>query len=300
MVGARTVLRDDPETSAGYTLLVAVSNPEHVEQLLRTATDVASSNDGEVVVASVIHKPASSPFLLFSPGRIGEVYGADEHQVLERAAAVGSAAGVTVRRHLLVSADVSEGLLTAVREADADALLLGWQEPPRASDLLLGATVERVLARPPCDVYVERVGTVADGVERVLMPTVGGAHAEATTEFVAAVASATGATVTVAGFLDGALDRETARDRVDAASWKLRGRGVDCEGVIRESDDVAASILEAAADHDLVTLGATRRRRLRQRVVGSVAATVARRVEQPVVVVKRGTERSRWIGWFER
>lgn len=289
MAGARTVLKDEGAESVGYTLLVALANPAHVDQLMRTATDLA--DDGEVVVVSVIHKPVTSPFLLFSRGRIRAEFDEDRSPVLDRASAF--AEDVPVRRHLLVSSDVSEALLRAVKESGADGLLLGLQDRPRPSDIVLGRTVDRVVARAPCDVFVERVGATADGVDAVLLPTVGGPHLRPATDLAGAVAGANDATVTVVSYVGSDADDAewtAAREHVETAVGLLPD--VDRETAVETTDNVTSTLVARADDHDLVVLGATRERTLRRRVVGSVAERVAREATPPVIIAKRRTERS--------
>lgn len=293
MVGARTVLEDEPTGSGGYTVVVAVANPDTVDQLMRTAVDLAAAHDGEIRAVSVVHKPLTSPFLLFSGERIREEYQGDRALVLERATIFGSGTEVPVRRHLLVGSDVSEAILQSTRAAGGDALLLGWQDRAHPSDIVLGRTVDSVISRAPCPVYVERVGTTAGGVDSILLPTVGGPHLEPATDAVEAIAHANDATVTIASFLQsdgGAEDRAAASDHVETAVGALDG--VACERVIEPSDDVAASIVAAAAGHDVVVLGATRERGIRRRVVGSVARRVASEAAPPVVIAKRGASTS--------
>lgn len=293
MVGARTVYEDEPTGNDGYTIVVAAANPDTVDQLMRTAVDLAAAHDGEILAVSVVHKPLTSPFLLFSGEHIREHYQGDRALVLERASIFGSGTDVPVRRHLLVGSDVSEAILQATRSADGDALLLGWQDRAHPSDIVLGKTVDRVISQAPCPVYVERVGTTAGEVDSILLPTVGGPHLEPATDVVEAVAHGNDATVTIASFLPqnaGAEDRAAASDHVDSAASALDG--VTVERVVEQSDDVAASIVATAGDHDLVVLGATRERGLRRRVVGSVAARVASEAAPPVVIAKCRASRS--------
>lgn len=293
MVGARTVQEDEPTGSDGYTVVVAVANPETVDQLMRTAVDLAAAHDGEVLAVSVVHKPLTSPFLLFSGERIREEYQDDGALVLERAAIFGSGTEVPVRRHLMVGSDVSEAILQATRSAGGDALLLGWQDRAHPSDIVLGKTVDRVVARAPCPVHVERVGTTVSEVDSILLPTVGGPHLAPATDLVEAVAHANDASVTVASFLapnGNADDRAAASAHVETAVGALEE--VTCVRVVEPTDDVAESIVSAAGDHDLVVLGATRERGLRRRVVGSVAERVASDAAPPVVIAKRRASRS--------
>lgn len=301
MVDARTVLKDEGfhGSSDGSTVLVALSNPDHVDQLLRTATDLASG--GEILVVSVIHKPVTSPFLLFSGDFIRDQFDERRPRVLERASVLAQEAPVPIRRHLLVGSDVSEAILTAQAESDADAILLGWQENARASDLVLGATVDRVIGRAPCDVFVERVGTTADGMDEILLPTVGGPHLEPATDLVAAVADANDAVVSVVSYVAPGSDESAstaAEENVETAREMLSG--ITCKPVVETSEDVAGSIVARAAESDFVVLGATRERAFTRPVVGSVAERVAREAAPPVVIAKRRAERSFFTRVFER
>ena len=293
MGDVQTVIEDEPAIDRPYTLVVAVSNPDHVEQLMRTAVDVATDRGGEIRVVSVVHKHASSPFLLFSDDRIKREFADGRASVLEEAVAVAERASVPVQRSLLVGSDVSDAILTAVEDADADALLLGWQERARPSDIVLGTTVDPVLRRAPCDVFVERIGTTADTVDDVLLPTDGGPHAEAAAELAGAIARANDATVTVTSYLPRDAtegDRETALRYVHEASGWLSD--VPTQTDVHETDAVADAIVAAAADRDIVVMGATRERRFQNRVVGSVAAAVGERVPVPIVIARRYSDRS--------
>ena len=292
MEDARTVVRDDAG-SEEYTLVVAVSNPENVDQLMRTAVDVAGANGGEIRVVSVIHKPASSPFLLFAEEDIKREYAGGQGAVVDRAVAAAADSPVPVKRKVVVGSDVADAILSTVEEVGADALVIGWQDRPRPVDIVLGTTVDPVIRRAPCDVFVERVGTTADGIDRVLLPTDGGPHVDLAADVVDAVASANDASVTVVSYLGSdapEADLRTAWDHVERASDRLSIDDVTAS--VRETTDPANAIVSLAAEHDLVVLGATREGVVRDRVVGSVAETVGGRVAPPIVIAKRDTGRS--------
>jgi nucleotide-binding universal stress UspA family protein len=289
----RTVLEDDPAEGRPDTVMVALANPDHVEQLMRTAIDLAADNDGQIRVVSVIHKHVTSPFLLFSEERIKREFADDQQAVLDEAVALAEERSVPVKRSLLVGSDVSDTILSTVEQTGADSLLLGWQERSRPSDIMLGTTLDPLVRRAPCDVFVERVGTTSEQVDAVLLPTDGGPHVEPGADLAEAIARSNDASVTVVSYVPRggtAIEREAAQSHVDAVTERLEGVPVDEH--VREAVDVADAIVDAAADHDLVVLGATRERQLRRRVIGSVAETVARRVAPPVVIAKRGAESS--------
>lgn len=276
-----------------YTLVVAVANPANVDQLMRTATDLAADTGGKIHVVTVVHKPTTSPFLLFSEDQIKTEFAADREVVLDEAVAAAEDTGVAVEDHLVVGSDVSDALLSVVEDLEANALLIGWQHRPRPADIVLGTTVDPLVRRAPCDIYVERVGQTADTVDAVLLPTDGGPHVEPATDLVGAIARANEATVSVVSYvMAGASDEEraTARDHVRQAADRLSS--VPVETAVREAEIVSDAIVAATAEHDLVVLGATREHRFRKRVVGSVAETVGQSVTVPVVIAKRETEGS--------
>lgn len=293
MEEVRTVVEDAPAADPQYTLVVALSNPAHVDQIMRTAIDVAADHDGTIRVVNVIHKHAMSPFLLFSEERIKREFAGDQGAVLDQAVALAEEQSIPVSRSLLVGSDVSKAILSVVESADADGLLLGCQERSRPSDIVLGTTVDPLVRRAPCDVFIERVGTTADGMETILMPTDGGPHMEPATDLVGAIARANDAPVTVVSYVPpDATDseRDAARTSVDAVNERLPGVTVDDS--VREASIVADAIVDASEDHDLVVLGATREHRFRRRVIGSVAETVGQRTIPPIIIAKRRSEDS--------
>lgn len=278
---------------SGYTLVVAIANPDHVSQLMRTANDLAIDRNGRIRVVSVVHKPTSSPFHLFEDERIREEFAHPQQAALERAMDVAEDASVPVNSSLPVGDDISKTILGVIDEFDADGLLLGWQERSRPSDLVLGTTVDPLVRRAPCDVFVERIGRTADGVDSVFVPTDGGPHAELAAALAGAIARSNDASVEVGSFVTGYAESE-AEDHVRATATALDG--VDVDEWIAEVDAVPDAIVDTAAGHDIVILGATRERRIRRRVVGSVARDVAERVSVPIVIARAWSEPT----WLER
>ena len=163
-------------TRGGGPVLVAVGNPEHVQQLVRTAGDLAHDGPGRVRLVTVVAKPRDSPFGVFADETIRREFAGDSRELVERAE---TPPGVTVEREVVVARSVAGGILSAVEETDPTALVVGWQGRSRRTDALLGTTVDRLVERAPCDLYVERVGREADGVDSVLLPVAGGPHVRA-------------------------------------------------------------------------------------------------------------------------
>ncbi|WP_121820329.1 universal stress protein [Halostella salina] len=273
---------DSPE------VLVAVSNPDHVEQLVRTASDLARVVDGGVRVVSVVVKSHDSPFGVFSDETIIEEYSGDRQAMLDRASGVVPD-DVPVDAEMFVARSPEDGLLRAVAELGPTALVLGWHGERRRSGVVLGSSVDAVLRRAACDVYVERIGRIADGVDAVLLPVAGGPHVRPAAAMAKAVAAANDASVT-------ALAVATPEDGSDAAAeWAAGGRAaveaapgpsVEVTAAVREADDATDALVTAADEHDLVVFGATRRGTLQARLVGSIPREVAERSGQTVLIAR--------------
>ncbi|MEF8840271.1 MAG: universal stress protein [Haloarculaceae archaeon] len=289
-----------PTTRADGPVLVAVENPAHVQQLVRTAGDLARDGPGRVRLVTVVAKPRDSPFGVFADETIRREFAGDSHELVQRAE---TPPGVTVEREVVVARSVAGGILSAVEETDPTALVVGWQGRSRRSDALLGTTVDRLVERAPCDLYVERVGREADGVDSVLLPVAGGPHVRAAATAARAIADRNDAPVHVLSVetpgsegADGYVTeaREllgTVVERREAGESGAVGTGTHAPvetGTVR-AEDVTDALVAAAADHDVVVLGATRQGPLRGRLVGSVPRRIVERTDATVIIARDGS-----------
>lgn len=294
----------DPDADA-FTLLVAVENPDDVDQLMRTAADLAGAEDGAIHVVSVVSKDYDSPFGIFDDATIREEFAGDRQAVLDAAMAAGEELDVPVTGAVVVDRLVARGIVGAAASVEADAVLVGWTGPAWRPRAVLGTSVDALLEQAPIDVYVERIGATADGVDRVLVPVAGGPHQTLTVRAGYTLASANDATLmllTVTGPTSDDGQQSTADDvdtapatHVEAARGALPGDEADVESRLVDADDVVGTIVDEAADHDVVVMGATRGGPLRARLVGSIPRAVTDRTDRTVLLARRWTEPSRLI-----
>ncbi|WP_255194968.1 universal stress protein [Halorarius litoreus] len=274
----------DPPRS-GNPVLVAVDSLDHVQQLLRTAGDLARLGAGTVRLVTVAVKASDSPFSVLDDETIVREFADPSHELLERAQ---TPEGVTVERDVLVARSAAKGLLGAVEETDPAALVVGWRGRSTPGDVVFGTTVDRLVERAPCDLYVERVGREANGVDSVLLAVAGGPHVETAARVAAAIALPNQASVTVlsvdTGDGDAAAFAEAGRAAVAAAVTPE----VPVETSVEARDDVTDAVAEAAAAHDVVVLCATRKGALRRKIAGSVPRRVVDRTDQTVVLARSG------------
>jgi nucleotide-binding universal stress UspA family protein len=198
---------------------------------------------------------------------------------------------------------------------DADLIVVGRQGATGLGKRLLGGVTEQVLHRSDVPVFVvpgetQATGDAAD-YTRVLVPTDGSENAEVATRHGATIAREYDAALHVLNVVDlqaegglfsaGGLERDfvdrlqaRGREAVDRVASDVReaSPGLDVETAVVETksfEGAAAGIREYVADSgtDLVVMGSHGRSNLGRQLLGSVASTVLRTVDVPVLVVKR-------------
>ena len=271
-------------------VLVAVANPDHAAQLVRTAGDLARASGSPLRIVSIVVKSRDSPFAVYSDEAIIERFSGRSREIVDRAVAVAPD-GVAVSGTLVVSRSVTDGILSAVEETDPRALVVGWEDRTGRTDAALGTTVDRLIERAPCDLYVERIGGEADGVDSILVPVAGGPHVYPAVRVAKAIAARNDATVVLRSVVDPDTDPAAAAEFVADAASALEaapGPSVRAESLVDEGDDVAERLVEVAADHDVLVFGATRQGAIRRRLVGSIPLTVARRTDRTMILARDG------------
>lgn len=267
-------------------MLVGVESLDNVQQLVRTAGDLAHLGAGTVRLVTVAVKGSDSPFSVFSDETIVREFAGSSHELLDRAT---TPEGVDIERDVLVARSAAKGLVAAVEESDPTALVVGWRGQERRTDAVFGTTVDALVERARCDLYVERVGREADGVDSVLLPVAGGPHVETAARAATAIAARNDARVLV-------ISVETPDDG-DAVEFvagghealaDVDGPEVPIETTVRESDDVTGAVVDEAAAHDVVVLGATRQGALRRKLAGTVPRRIVDRTDRTVILARNG------------
>lgn len=277
-------------------VLVAVADPAHVPQLVRTAADLARQGTGRVRLMTAVVKPRDSPFGMFSDETILKEFAADSHELLAEAP---DPEGVEIVRDVVVARSIENGIVSAVKRTKPTALVIGWDSDPNRSDALLGTTVDAVFERAPTDVYAERIGREAGTVRSVLVPVAGGPHVRAAMTVAGAVAKANQATLTVFSVGGAENDMERARSFVERGANTLRavhGDAVDVETQVEMADSVEDAVVDVAQAHDVIVFGATRKGALRGRLVGSVPRHVVKRIDKTVIVARGASPTMRILG----
>jgi nucleotide-binding universal stress UspA family protein len=290
-------------------IVIAVDGSDEARQAARRGLDLAQTFDAAVTVVSVVEQKAV---------RLTET--SDERAQLRerRGAALTEIEELASEFGRTVTTTLLEGK-PAVRiseygdEHDADLLVVGRQGLTGLGRRLLGGVTERLLHRSDVPVLVTSADDGDSGTEysRVLITTDGSENADVAIPHGTAIAQQYGADVHVlhvvdlqaaggvfnAGGLEGEfLERLDARgqEAVDSVVSELERSNPDLSvqtAVERTTsfEGAAGGIREYVEtnDVDLVVMGSHGRSNLERQLLGSVASTVLRTVDVPVLVAKR-------------
>jgi amino acid transporter/nucleotide-binding universal stress UspA family protein len=282
----RRVAEAEPQPEATRVLVELVEGKPN-KHLLAVATSLAHRDAATVEAIVVTEVPPQSPLhrrVSSLPAHWVETI----HQRME-------AYDVPFRFHDVLARDRSHAILSFAQK-NTTAVLLDWHDdflPVR----IRGSYVDRVLQRSPV-----RVGVLKyrghKRYDRILVATAGSPYATAEVELADAVASMTGAELTLLMVLPTNASqgrREQARNYLSQLASITE---TEPELRILQGDDVAETILDAGTEADLIVLGAARptwkSRMTRQHLVGPIADAIAERAEGSVLVTKDPGRRSSW------
>ncbi|MFC4357971.1 universal stress protein [Halobium salinum] len=295
-----------------YTrILIPIDGSDEAKQAARQGLALARLFDASVDVLHVVERKALRLTQTANEKRRLRERG---QSALEEIQQLASEFGHPVRTELREGSPASQ-ISEFAAEQRAELVVMGRQGLSGARRRLLGGVTEQVLHRSDVPVFVVPNG--AQGVEpstdytRLLIPTDGSENAEVATRHGTAIAQQCGSLVHVLNVVDlqaaggvfsaGGLEREFV-DRLEAIGEEAAGRveteiretapDVDVETAVTRTtsfDGVAPGIREYVTENeiDLVVMGSHGRSNLGRQLIGSVATTVLRTVDVPVLVVKR-------------
>ena len=185
--------------------------------------------------------------------------------------------------------DVGEGdpgaaIVNKVDGSGFDLVVVGAGRHSWLNERLLGTTSSYVLHNAPCSVLVVHEFEEAERNLRVLVATDGSEDAAQARGTFARFADPQVCQVTVVAVSH--REEAEAQEHVDAAVEELRAQGFDVTGEVH-SGSPAGTILDLAAERDLVVMGSRGRGAVRRALLGSVSDHVARHARASLV--------ARWV-----
>jgi len=273
-----------------YRLLVPVfaeSPVESVERIIRAAATIADDRGGDLVVLSLVDVPNQTP----SEAMTGEQPVVREaHETARRLLRIAEDIGVEASALVCLSHREAPAILDIADRYDCDGVFVIVEtDRSQRRRLLAGDTVETVVSRAKCDVFVQKPSERERPTERIQLAVSGGPHSGLAAETARALALAADARIDVVHFLD---TNATDADRADGetilgAARETLADGPRVETELVGTDDVAAAMISRSNGYDVTVLGAPTMGLLTQFVFGTVPDSVSRGTENAVVMAKQ-------------
>jgi glucosyl-3-phosphoglycerate synthase len=150
--------------------------------------------------------------------------------------------------------------------------------------LLFGRTIDRLVEAPPCNLMVARVSHLA-GWKRILLPVRGGPYAEYALQIADQLALSLGAEITVLH-----CERRFASPQFNQEIYETFLRRMRFQPhvtrILTAQGDPQKMILEQAAAHDVIIVGAAAVTEPQSFFLGPVIEQIARSMDKSLLVVK--------------
>jgi nucleotide-binding universal stress UspA family protein len=265
------------------SVLVALHNPDNIESLLDIASPIARQRGHRLVALGVVDVPRQLP--------VHEGMRTVHHKeaLMGQVRKIAAAKGLEVGTRIVIAHRISDGIMSAVKENNAETLVMGWKGFTNTRDKLFGEVADEVIRHAPCDMVLIKLDS-ARTFKSCLLPTAGGPNALLAAEIISAIAAENKMAVTLANVqLEGADDErlQQAQTYLDNTRAIFAENNVHTESTFIKSRSIAGGIARAAKEYDLVTIGAAKEPFFRQVLFGEIPEKVARFSPSAVMVVKK-------------
>ena len=191
---------------------------------------------------------------------------------------------VEVKTLVRVSRRLGEGIADTAKEESCDLLLLPWKGYTVSEESFFGATIDRLLERPPCNAIVVRASDFSH-CNRILLPVRGGPYAEFALEIASQLAISLGAEVTVL-HCEQRFSAPGFADRAYQSFLRKLQFHPHVKRLINIHGDAKDAIIQEAKGHHMVIIGAGFNPEPRAYFLGPVVEHVALKTDKPLLVVK--------------
>ena len=194
--------------------------------------------------------------------------------------------------------NVARGIYSAVRQKKANMLIMGWHGKHRGHHFTIGATVDPILERTPCDVVMVKDCGGNKKFHNVLVPIAGGPNSALALEMATSLAEKNGGSVTAMTVetpgrkpldLKEFIEENASRCHIDQSR-------INCKTAT--GSDVVTTILETAEDYDLVVIGSTTESMLSKIAHAPIPETVAKKLEKPLVMCRAASGIQGWLNRY--
>ncbi len=272
----------------GFRVMVTLSNPANLPELLNMANAIASERGGGEVIGLRV---ATVPEQL-SPNRedfSNEFYVTRERPILEMANRYALENNIPFKSQIEVGHNPAHTIIRSAQELECDLIIMGWKGFTTTAERILGEVADNVVQNTPTDLMLVKL-VAGTRLENWLLPTAGGQHAIRAEEYAASIARTNGGSLTFCSVLSPNVG-ESVIEGTEKILEKAVGRvapenGIKVEKKIIRNDSINRGILDESKNYDAIMLGATEHR-FRKILFGSIPQTIAKESLKTVVLVKR-------------
>ncbi|NIB99999.1 formate/nitrite transporter family protein [Halobacterium sp. R2-5] len=269
-----------------YRIVVPISNPRTETRLVELACTLASREAGASV--HVVH-------IVQMPDRTPRGYRLDQHQrivensdeLMQDIRDVAEGFDVPCETSTVVSHRSFEELFDVAKRKRADLVVMGWGEGRLWSNGRAERPLDELTNSLPADVLVFKDRGL--DVSNLLLPVVDSVHADLNAEVARSLRETAGSEVTLMRVVDGEHERETGEEFLEA--WAADHDLADADFAVDTSGDVERAIVDAAADHTLLLIGATSQGLLARLATGSLHFDIANHVDSSMLLAERAADR---------
>ncbi|MBN1765207.1 MAG: amino acid permease [Sedimentisphaerales bacterium] len=283
-------LYDKNEIKEKYPIMVAVANPVNAASLVKGTYRLCGAKDAQVELIHMV--PVPDQVSLHDAEKYSEP-GKEAMLLAMRKLSKHFPISTTLR----YCRSIARGIVSALRQKRVKMLVMGWHGRPSTSLFYLGATIDPIIERAPCNVVVLKDYGEDKMFKHVLVPLAGGPNGPLALEIAAILcdhSAGDGDSITVFTVdtgrrvfdLDTFIDEQTRRLHLERKRFQSK--------VVKSRNPVRA-ILDEAKNHDLVVMGTTQKPILFQFAGTSIPEIIARHCEKPIVMVKSDVGVRSWI-----
>jgi len=275
-------------------ILVPLANPDTEKSLLKLSTTLAKSREARLRLINVLNVPIQTPL---EAGRVEyEKQREEKETLLDTASRHAAEQGVRARANAIVAHNIPSAILSFAEMESPDFILMGWKGEVKIPQWR-GTNVAGVLRLAKGNVLVLKDRGIQD-ITRILVPIGGGPHARLGLILAHELARQWNASVTALkvqigkGLTTESSDFERQSIELlkvhaeDFGKDQLKKNGFQAEVQVKIGTDVAQTIVDASKEHDLIVIGATEERSLKQRLFGSIPDHVADHAPVSVLMVR--------------
>jgi len=275
------VLEEEPAPiSKKYRIMVPIANPENALQLIGNTFKLCGAKDAQVELLHMVAIPEQVPL-----SDAGKYALPGKEAITEAMLYLEPRFPITTT--IRYCRNIARGIVMASREKKVDMIIMGWHgNISYRRSFIFGSTLDPVVEKAPCHVVVFKDCPNKE-YRKILVPFAGGPNGELAFEIASILIEPDGGEIVplnvarpgqptqdIEAFLEEAVKQPELNKNLFSPKYLISKNFV--ESIVTEANE---------GDYDLVIIGATREKILKQLIRGSLPEEIARKVKKPLVMV---------------